>query len=218
VQLGALWNTNVTTVNAELARTAQGENGLRASVGGAVGWAAGSSFLARPLTEGFALVDVGDVDGVRVLRDNSLVGQTNRSGRATVPSLVAYADNRLHIEPRDVPLDVRLGGIDAVVSPYYRSPVVVSFVAKREQPASFVAVRRAPSGDVVLPVGTMLFGAPQPLLVGHDGIVYIVDLTEPLRLRAKINGGPACYINLPVPSERSPLLDLGALPCLEETN
>ena len=55
--------------------------------------------------QSFALVQVGDVPGVRTYLENQPMGSTDGSGKILVPSLGAFRANRISIADGDVPID-----------------------------------------------------------------------------------------------------------------
>ena len=79
---------------------------LSASARGAVVAHGGGVTLAQPLSETFALVQVPDARGARVVSSSQV--QVDRQGYAVVPHLVPYQVNRLDIDPLGLPLDVEL--------------------------------------------------------------------------------------------------------------
>ena len=74
---------------------------LRASAAGGIAWVDDTMMFAQPIEQSFAVVKVGELDGVRVLQSNQDVGRTQagRLALAQVPSLNGVHDCRRPIEP-----------------------------------------------------------------------------------------------------------------------
>ncbi len=101
------------------------------SVAGAVVYVGNTFGLTRPVYDSFALVRVGDLEGVRVKVNNQEVGRTDSRGRLLVPSLGSYYDNRVSIDDRDVPIDYSISNVEHNISLYPWSGSCVNFnVAK----------------------------------------------------------------------------------------
>jgi outer membrane usher protein len=78
---------------------------------GSVAYMSGVTRAARQINDAFAVVKVGDIEGVRVYSENVEVGRTNSSGHVFVPNLRPYLGNKLSIEIDDLPLGARIGDL-----------------------------------------------------------------------------------------------------------
>ena len=89
------------------AATDNGRSGLRASAAGGIAWVDDTMMFAQPIEQSFAVVKVGELDGVRVLQSNQDVGRTQagRLALAQVPSLNGVT---ISVDPLSVPMDVAL--------------------------------------------------------------------------------------------------------------
>ena len=106
------------------------------AVSGAVVAAGPVVGFTRPVTDSFALVQVGDLSGVQVSVNGQDFGTTDGSGRLFVPGLGSYVDNRITISDRDVPVNYSLAAVSRVVSPQLQSGSCVSFPTTRTQPVT----------------------------------------------------------------------------------
>lgn len=118
-------------------------SGAIVAVGGRVG-------LSRPVTDSFALVQVGELEGVRVSANGQEIGSTDSDGKLFVPSLGSYVDNRITINDDDVPVNYSLTGVSRLVSPPLRSGSCVVFPALRVQPVT--GKIRVEVGGAAMPV------------------------------------------------------------------
>ena len=116
------------------------------SVSGAVVAAGPVVGFTRPVTDSFALVQVGDLPGVHVSVNGQDFGTTDSSGRLFIPDLGSYVDNRITISDRDVPVNYSLAAVSRVVSPPLKSGSCVSFPSARTQPVTGRLRVRVPDG------------------------------------------------------------------------
>jgi outer membrane usher protein len=86
-----------------------GESNWRLGVAGSLALVEGSLYASRPLSQSFAVVRTGDVEGVRVGFNGQTVGRTQRGGEILIPNLRSYEINRISIAEEDVPLLRRRG-------------------------------------------------------------------------------------------------------------
>lgn len=183
-------------------------------VGGGVAYVGGAWALARPLTDGFALVQVGDLPGVRVYRNSEEVARTDARGRAFVPHLGSYIANRISIDDRDIPIEYAIAQKELNVAPALRGGARVRFEVERQQTVT---------GRLLLPraggtqparyadVQVTANGKTLRFPTGADGEFYVEGLPagrHPARLGA---GGSRCEFELRVPSSSEMLIDLGEL-------
>jgi len=76
------------------------------------------------------------LEGVKVLLNSQVVGETDSSGKLFVPNLGSYNQNQVGIQDKDIPIDYYLSSVKRLVSPPLRSGSCISFVAKKLQPIS----------------------------------------------------------------------------------
>lgn len=152
-----------------------GKTGARFSTSGGFGIIAGDAFAARPLTQSFARVKVGNYPNVRVYADNQLVGRTNATGTAIVSNLRPYDRNRLRIDVGDLPWDAEVTGDERTVRPYARTGVAVDVDVK---PARDGLIRILLEDGTPLPAGSVvrLAGHPDEWISAPGGEVYLTGL------------------------------------------
>lgn len=192
------------------AATEQGRAAMRASAAGGVAWVGDTVLFAQPIEQSFAVVKVGELDGVRVLQSNQDVGRTQagRLALAQVPSLNGVT---ISVDPLSVPMDVALETTSRQIVTLPRTGVVVDFAATRQRSA---LVRLAlPSGTPV-PSGAivMIEGRPERFPVGFDGEAYLTGLTDRQSLIVRING-ERCRVLLDLDPSGPAIVDIGPLRC-----
>jgi outer membrane usher protein len=186
--------------------------GLRASASGGLALLGGDVHLARRMDSSFAVVQVGDFEGVRVYADNQHVATTDENGRALLPRLRAYEENPLRIEVGDLPIDAKVGQVDRQAVPYFRSGLVVNFDVSRSRNAVFRLLR---ADGTPVPAGSMI-AAPggERFPVGYDGQAFVTGLDTGAALEARWNG-TVCAFELILPEGEDPMPDLGVITCRE---
>lgn len=175
LQAGGTLNTNYGQIRAD---TNLGENGysVRLGANGSIGYLQGFPFATRNIGHGsFAVVKVGDLEGVPVYRSNQIVATTNGSGKALVPNLLPFQKNQISIDPGELPFNTEIQGIKEVVTPYARSGLLVEFPVRQTRNA--LVVLHQTDGSPV-PVGASVTVSPNGLsyTVARRGQVYLTDL------------------------------------------
>lgn len=204
------------------ARSSVGEHGLewvdspqgkawRVRTAGSVGYLAGHTFVAPPISGGFALVSTGDAPHVPIHRWNVPVAVSNAQGLAVVTTLVPYQKNLLAVQPQDVPLLYRMDRHEVTVIPHGRGGVWVDLAMVRERPA--LVTLTLPNGQH-LPAGAMVRveSSGEWASVGLGGQVYLLNLAEHDRLDVQ-HLGQTCRIDLHHPPSANPQPQLGPAVC-----
>jgi outer membrane usher protein len=176
----------------------------------------GGVHLTRPVQDGFALLEVPGVPGVRGYLNNQEIGRTDSRGTLLVPNLLPYYGNRLGIADQDIPIDYSIGTTERLVAPPVRGGSRVTFPVRRVQ--AFVGtvlmdVRgRAVTpayGQLTVTTGGQTYESP----IGRDGEFYLESL-PPGRHPAVIEHkeGP-CRFTLETPTSPASLVDVGTVRC-----
>jgi outer membrane usher protein len=158
-----------------------------ASALGSVVLMGGDAFAGRQINNGFAVVSTSGVAGVPVNLQNNPVGVTDKKGMLLVTPLNSYQNNKLSIDPMNLPADLRINRVDTMATPMDRAGTLVQFDIKPVNAASIILVDTA---NKPLAVGSQvqLQGqSGEPALVGFDGAVYldtldvhnVLDVTTP---------------------------------------
>ena len=121
----------------------RGENGAGTSsvayqlgAAGAVAYAGKTTALTRPINDSFAVVKVGELEGVRVYQNAQEIGKTDARGMIFLDNLNSYLDNQISINDRDIPIDHSLTTVLKHVSSPLRSGSCVIFPALKQQPVT----------------------------------------------------------------------------------
>jgi len=197
-----------------------GQAATVADASGGIVFIGGGVHFTRPVEDGFALVRVPDVGGVRAYVSNQEVGRTDRHGDVVVPNLLAYYGNRVSINDADVPMDRDLPKDVMVLAPPFRGGAIALFPAPRPHRVTgqFVVVRDrvvlSPANwglTIATPAGSLSSG------LGGDGAFYVEGLA-PGDYQAVIAGdGLSCRATIHVPASDQPVLKSGVTTCTAVT-
>lgn len=170
-------------------------------------------FAARQIYDGFALVSTSGVADVPVKLQNNLVGSTDRHGLLLVTPLNAYQDNKVSIDPLDLPADLRIARVDATATPTDRAGVMVKFAIEPQNAALLVLVDAA---GKPLPVGSSVRLRGQsgaPVLVGFDGQAYMDTLHAHNLLDVTSPNGQRCHVEFDYSRRGGNIPQIGPLSC-----
>lgn len=183
---GATYNTPKGIVSLDVSHW-KGTEAARLGMKGGIVMLGGSRHLSRPVDTSFALVKVDDFEGIGVLQDNRQITETNKKGEALVTGLRPYEENRIGINPLDLPLSAEVGDTLLKVVPRRRSGLILDFPASRMRAA---LVRVLDENGTPLPPGTTLHAADggEDAPVGFRGQSYITGLSRARSFFAHIEG------------------------------
>ena len=197
----------------------ESRNGLNAasvSIAGGVVAIGGSLFATRPVREGFGLLRVPGVKGVRGYASNQQVGRTNGRGDILIPNLLPYYANRLSIADQDVPVGREVRVRELAVAPPYRGGAVATFKAEKVGAVTgTVTVLR--DGKPVLPeygdLSIARDSGREVSPIGRGGRFYF-ERVPPGRYTATVRyHGESCDFTLVVRPSDAPVVNSGAHSC-----
>jgi outer membrane usher protein len=212
-------NTSHSVLRGEIDRqhTSSGDSdSYRVSVAGGVALVGGGLYLSRPISDSFALVQVGELSGVPVSVNDTPVGKTDSRGRVLASTLSAYQDNQISIAQDAIPIDYSVRSVTQRVAPMYRSGAIVDFGVVRVQVASGHLVRRA--GNERKPIELVdIFvrgkGKDVRTFSGRGGEIYLENL-PPGRYTGRATGSEEpCAFELEIPAKPDTFLQLGDIFC-----
>lgn len=197
---------------AEYRRVGPQDAGSLQASGGVVAMG-GDLFFTRPVQDGYALVQVPGVSGVRGFLNNQEIGRTNANGNLLVPGLSSYYGNRISIDATDVPLDYEVGKIEQLVATSLRGGAAVRFDVRRVQ----AVTGQVETEDGVVPAfGELQMEGGDPRSsspVSSDGRFWLEGLSPGRHAGAVEFGGGTCNLALEVPVSTERTLDVGKLRC-----
>lgn len=184
----------------------------RSAISGGMAVLGGHTFLARRLSESFAVVQASNFPNVQVYAENQPVTRTNASGLAFVPRLRPYQQNHLRIEQADLPLDARIDALEVTAVPYFRSGYLVEFPVGRAQGAQ---LRIVTTHGQPIPAGAQLsvVGQEGTYPIANDGQTYVTGLKRNNQIKVLFPDRRVCEFDVPYPQSDDPLPDLGNFVC-----
>lgn len=204
------WQTNSGAYTAGASQQS-GNASTRLGASGGVAFLDGSTFVSRRIDDSFAVVNVGGYPDVRVYYENRLAGATDSQGRALIPHLRPYQQNRVSVEEEDLPIEAQTDRLELQLTPALRSGIYAEFPVKTVRGGTLVIVLEdgsfIPSGATV-----MLPGGEEEYPVGLRGEAFLPALAESNELRVTWKG-QRCRIDIKLPPGSPPLADLGKHIC-----
>ena len=185
-----------------------------ASGNGSVVMMGGGVFAARQINDGFAVVSTDGVADVPVLLQNNVIGTTNSRGLLLISPLNAYQDNKIGIDPMDLPADLRIDQVSMSATPTDRAGTLVAFGITEARSASVIL---KDSNDEFIPIGSQVrllskVGTPAAI-VGFDGEVYLDTLDEQNILEVTIPSGDRCQVSFDYQKQGDGIPLIGPLVC-----
>lgn len=188
----------------------------RISVAGSVVAAGGQIGFSRPVTDSYAIVKVGEVQGVAVLVEGQPAGLTNQSGIAVLPSLNANYENNVSIASDALPINLSLTSTLKKVAPDPRSGAFLDFNPIKTQAFTgtlFVSgdgtVKPVEFSEIVISVG----GVSQTLPTGRGGEFYVENIPSGTYSATAGIGTVPCRFQLIFPTSDEMFVDLGSVTC-----
>jgi outer membrane usher protein len=134
----------------------------------------GGVFLSNWVDQSFAVVDVG-APGVEVLNENRSMGVTDNNGRLLLPNLRSYQNNKVSLNPNNLPVDAALETTREFVTPADRAGALLKFKVLNETTSALVTFVE-PDGSFVPAGANGHIEGGGDFIVGYDGQAFIKDL------------------------------------------
>lgn len=180
-----------------------------AALDGALIIMGGDVYATHFVNDAFAIVDA-DEENVPVMFGHQLVGKTDAHGKILVPDLNSYLENRLSIDPQQLPANAIIDSIEQLVVPRRHGGIHVEFPIRYSQSALAQVVTRDMQP---IPAGAILMDrdSEKNYITGWDGEVYLENLEVPLVL---FWADGECFVTLePVADKTLTLPRIGPFIC-----
>jgi len=191
-----------------------GNHSTFASGTGSLVMMGGGLFAARQINDGFAVVSTDGVADVPVLLQNNVIGTTNKRGLLLISPLNAYQENKIGIDPMDLPADLRIDKVALDATPSDRAGTLVAFDITEARSASVIL---KDSKDEFIPLGSqarLISKKNTPAaVVGFDGEVYLDTLDEHNILEISTTSGDICTVSFDYQKQRDDIPLIGPLTC-----
>lgn len=190
-----------------------GQTTARLSASGSAIWLDDSVQRARWITNSFALIDVGEIEGVNVMLENQVVAQTNQEGKALITGLMPYDQNYLSIEDAKLPINTSVQSLELNVTPANRAGTIARF--KLRQGKNALLTLQLADGTAV-PAGARVRINQQinTFPVASNGLTYLEQLPDKAVLHVSWQDN-RCDAQLTLPRSAEPIPDLGVILCQE---
>lgn len=206
------WRGDVGEISMEAARFGT-DSGVRLLASGGLLLAGGGLHTTRRVEDAVGVVEVPDLPNVRIYQENRLLTRTGRNGRAIIPDLRAYEQNRVAIAPADLPLDTRMPRDTLFVVPRYRGAAIARFPVEKDRPATILLQR--PDGKAVDAGTSVRTDSGERLFVGYGGEVFVPDMRPGMSLIIDLPEG-SCRTTIHQPTTTEILPRVGPLRCQEQ--
>jgi len=197
-------------------RSVDSDQAYELSAAGGLAYVAGTTSFGRPVTDSFALVEVGNLDNVRVYVNNNEIGRTDSSGKIFLPNLASYYDNQISIDDHDIPLDYSFPDTKLFVSPPERSGSHIKFEATKFR-AIFGKIFVKSAGVTELlksrQISMNIEGKEVVFDTTSDGEFYLENVNQGQYQASFIYYKKRCTFDIIVPKTDEGLIDLGDLVC-----
>jgi len=206
--------------SAQWRRAGAGLNAWQANWSGGLVLMGGSVFATRTVSDSFALVSTNGVAGLSIQAQNNVVGQTDAKGQLLIPNLLAYQNNRIAVDTRNLAPTQQLAHSQQLIVPYEKSGARVHFDI--ETLRAWRLTLRDAAGKAITAGASLLDAQNQALtVVGFDGQLYLDHVptgVQHYQVAMAGNGGALRYCHFSVdfkPSfDTNSVHDFGAVTCL----
>ncbi len=182
------------------------------SASGALVFMGGRPLAARRISDAFALVSTQGMADVPVLLENRRIGVTDANGHLLVTPLNAYQNNRISIDPMELPANLRIPRVHTSITPSDRAGALVRFEIEPLRSALVLLIDET-GKPLPLASRVQLEGQTVRALVGHDGAVYLDTLREHNDLTVQTPSG-RCSARFDYQEEASGIIpQIGPLTC-----
>ncbi|HYS53085.1 MAG TPA: fimbria/pilus outer membrane usher protein [Thermoanaerobaculia bacterium] len=184
---------------------------------GSIVWIDGGLVLGRPVQEGFAVVSVSDLQGVKVLQRSQVIGVTAAGSKLLVPSMIPYYEEQLDIQTPDLPLEYSVTNTSRSLRVPYRGGDVITFDVMKLRALEGTIVRAVAGRQVPVALSELKIETPAGVVTsvtGRGGEFYLEGLRPGrYRVTASQEGYSPCRFVLVVP-ETEGISSVGSLPCI----
>jgi len=197
-------------------RRTGGMNSYVLNASGGVAFINSSLYLSRPIHDSFALVKVGDLQGVSVSSSNQESGVTNKKGEVFVTGLTSYYDNILSIDDQNIPVNYELKDVRRYITTPLRGGGVVRFDVTKLQAFTgrFLIVKKGIKKAAEYWGFSMEAGKKKVrVIVGRGGEFYLENIpsgTWPARLFLK---DKECRFKFTIPKSEDMMVDMEEVSC-----
>ncbi len=172
--------------------------------------AAGRIFAANEIGDGYAVVTNAGPQS-QIINGGVNLGETDKSGRFLIPSLMPYQVNHIYLDPSYLPLNWNVKSTDQKTVVGYRQGTLVDFGA--HQVISGLVKLVDQSNSPLMPGYTVRINGQQNGMVGYDGEVFIPNLLKQNKLEVDLLDHGSCQVDFTYNSNQYSTKKLGPYVC-----
>ncbi len=172
--------------------------------------AAGRIFAANEIGNGYAVVTNAGPQS-QIINGGVNLGETDKSGRFLIPSLMPYQVNHIYLDPSYLPLNWNVKSTDQKTVVGYRQGTLVDFGA--HQVISGLVKLVDQNNSPLMPGYTVRINGQQNGIVGYDGEVFIPNLLKQNKLEVDLLDHGSCQVDFTYNSNQYSTKKLGPYVC-----
>ncbi|KIE86435.1 fimbrial protein [Acinetobacter pittii] len=172
--------------------------------------AAGRIFAANEIGDGYAVVTNAGPQS-QIINGGVNLGETDKSGRFLIPSLMPYQVNHIYLDPSYLPLNWNVKSTDQKTVVGYRQGTLVDFGA--HQVISGLVKLVDQNNSPLMPGYTVRINGQQNGMVGYDGEVFIPNLLKQNKLEVDLLDHGSCQVDFTYNSNQYSTKKLGPYVC-----
>ncbi|WP_151812644.1 fimbria/pilus outer membrane usher protein [Acinetobacter nosocomialis] len=172
--------------------------------------AAGRIFAANEIGDGYAVVTNAGPQS-QIINGGVNLGETDKSGRFLIPSLMPYRENHIYLDPSYLPLNWNVKSTDQKTVVGYRQGTLVDFGAHQVISGLVRIVDK--NNTPLLPGYSVRINGQQDAVVGYDGEVFVPNLLRQNKLEVDLLDHGTCQINFTYESKQYSAKKLGPYVC-----
>ncbi|MFP0265256.1 fimbria/pilus outer membrane usher protein [Acinetobacter pittii] len=172
--------------------------------------AAGRIFAANEIGDGYAVVTNAGPQS-QIINGGVNLGETDKSGRFLIPSLMPYQVNYVYLDPSYLPLNWNVKSTDQKTVVGYRQGTLVDFGA--HQVISGLVKLVDENNSPLMPGYTVRINGQQDGMVGYDGEVFIPNLLKQNKLEVDLLDHGSCQVDFTYNSNQYSTKKLGPYVC-----
>ena len=172
--------------------------------------AAGRIFAANEIGDGYAVVTNAGPQS-QIINGGVNLGETDKSGRFLIPSLMPYQVNHIYLDPSYLPLNWNVKSTDQKTVVGYRQGTLVDFGA--HQVISGLVKLVDENNSPLMPGYTVRINGQQNGMVGYDGEVFIPNLLKQNTLEVDLLDHGSCQVDFAYENKQYSAKKLGPYVC-----
>ncbi|WP_151789656.1 fimbria/pilus outer membrane usher protein [Acinetobacter nosocomialis] len=172
--------------------------------------AAGRIFAANEIGDGYAVVTNAGPQS-QIINGGVNLGETDKSGRFLIPSLMPYRENHIYLDPSYLPLNWNVKSTDQKTVVGYRQGTLVDFGAHQVISGLVRIVDK--NNTPLLPGYSVRINGQQDAVVGYDGEVFVPNLLRQNKLEVDLLDHGSCQVNFTYNSNQYSTKKLGPYIC-----